>query len=368
VSRWPAFILVCLVWLASPPNSGSAQVRIKDIADMEGIRANQLIGYGLVVGLNGTGDKLDNAVFTRESLVGMLERLGVNTRDQVTKLSTKNIAAVMVTADLPPFARNGSRIDVAISALGDATNLTGGTLLVTPMLAADGEVYAVAQGALSTGAIAARGAASSVSRGVPTSGRIANGATVEREVPFRLDQTQGIRLGLRNPDLTTARRISIAINNAVGPISKAIDPRTVTLNLAGRDAIDTLATLEDLRVEPDNAAVVVIEEASGTIVMGANVRISTVAIAQGNLTIRVTETPEVSQPGPLSNGTTAVVPRTNIQIDDQHDRKLGILSSGVTLRDLVASLNALGVGPRDLISILQSIKAAGALQADLQVR
>jgi flagellar P-ring protein precursor FlgI len=345
-----------------------AQVRIKDISDVEGIRENQLIGYGLVVGLNNTGDKLDNAVFTRESLIGMLERLGVNTRDQVAKLSTKNIAAVMVTADLPAFARSGSRIDVAVSALGDATNLTGGTLLVTPMLAADGEVYGVAQGALATGAIAARGAASSVTRGVPTSARIANGATVEREVVYHLDKTNALRLGLRNPDLTTARRIATAINQAVGPVAKATDPRTVALDFGNRDPIETLAALEDLRVEPDSPAIVVIEESSGTVVMGANVRISTVAIAQGNLTIRVTETPEVSQPAPLSNGTTVVVPRTQVQVDDQHDRKLGILPGSVTLRDLVASLNALGVGPRDLISILQMIKAAGALQADLEVR
>jgi flagellar P-ring protein precursor FlgI len=352
---------------ASAP--ASAQVRIKDIADVEGVRANQLVGYGLVVGLNGTGDKLDNAVFTRQSLIGMLERLGVNTRDQETKLQTKNVAAVMVTADLPAFARSGSRIDIAVSALGDATNLTGGTLLVTPLLGADGEVYGVAQGALVTGAIAARGAAASVTRGVPTSARIANGATVEREVRFRLDRSGDLRLGLRNPDLTTARRIADAINRALGgATARATDPRTVSLAMNGRDPVDTLARIEDLRVEPDTAAVVVIDEASGTIVMGANVRISTVAIAQGNLTIRVTETPEVSQPGPLSNGSTVVVPRTEVQVDDQHDRKLGILHGSVTLRDLVASLNALGVGPRDLISILQSIKAAGALQADLQVR
>ena len=351
--------MFALAAAAALPSPAAAQVRIKDIADIEGVRENQLIGYGLVVGLNGTGDKLNNAVFTLESLVGMLERLGVNTRDQVAKLSTKNIAAVMVTADLPAFSRSGSRIDVAVSSLGDATNLTGGTLLVTPLLAADGEVYAVAQGAL---------AGASVTRGVPTAGRIANGATVEREVPFRLDRTAGLRLGLRNPDLTTARRIEAAINHALGPISHTLDPRTVALTLGGRDPIETLAALEDLRIEPDNAAVVVIEEASGTVVMGANVRISTVAIAQGNLTIRVTETPEVSQPGPLSNGRTAVVPRTQIQVDDQHDRKLGILHGSTTLRDLVASLNALGVGPRDLISILQSIKAAGALQADLIVR
>jgi len=313
----PLALLIAL--LAALP--ALAEVRIKDIADVEGVRENQLIGYGLVVGLNNTGDKLDNAVFTRESLIGMLERLGVNTRDQVAKLSTKNIAAVMVTADLPAFARSGSRIDVAVSALGDATNLTGGTLLVTPLLAADGEVYAVAQGAVATGAIAARGAASSVTRGVPTSARISNGATVEREVAFRLDKTNAFRLGLRNPDLTTARRIATAINKALGPVARATDPRTVALELTNRDPIEALATLEDLRVEPDSPAIVVIEESSGTIVMGANVRVSTVAIAQGNLTIRVTETPEVSQPAPFSNGTTVVVPRTQVQVDDQHDRK-----------------------------------------------
>jgi flagellar P-ring protein precursor FlgI len=361
-----ALLLALLLALAVPAR---AQVRIKDIADVEGIRQNQLVGYGLVVGLNGTGDKLDNAVFTRQSLIGMLERLGVNTRDQASTLKTKNVAAVMVTAELPAFARTGSRIDVSISALGDATNLTGGTLLVTPLLAADGEVYAVAQGPMTTGAIAAKGAASSVTRNIPTAGSIVNGATVEREVAFALSSRSQVRLGLRNPDLTTARRMADAVNRALGSgVARASDPRTVALDLGGRDVIDALARVEDLRVEPDNAAVVVIDEASGTIVMGANVRVSTVAIAQGNLTIRVTETPQVSQPGPLSNGQTAVVPRTNIQVDDGADKKLGILSANVTLRDLVASLNALGVGPRDMISILQSIKAAGALQADLVVR
>jgi len=347
----------------------SAQVRIKDIADMEGVRDNQLVGYGLVVGLNGTGDRLDSAVFTRQSLMGMLERLGVNTRDQESRLQTKNVAAVMVTANLPAFARSGSRIDVAVSALGDAKDLTGGTLLVTPLLGADGEVYAVSQGALATGAIAARGAAGSVTRGVPTSARIANGATVEREIAFQLANKTVLRLGLRNPDLTTARRMADAINRALGGgAARATDPRTVSLQLAGRDVIDVLARIEDLRVEPDSPAIVVIDEASGTIVMGSNVRISTVAIAQGNLTIRVSEQPEVSQPEPLLGGRTVVVPRTSIQIDDQHDRRLGILRGGVTLRDLVASLNALGIGPRDMISILQAIKAAGALQADLVVR
>jgi flagellar P-ring protein precursor FlgI len=360
--------LLAILLLHGALAPAQAQVRIKDIVDVEGIRSNQLVGYGLVVGLNGTGDKLTNNVFTLESLVGMLERLGVNTRDQINNLTTKNTAAVMVTAELPAFTRPGSRIDITVGAIGDASNLTGGILLVTPLLAADGEVYAVAQGSLATGAIAARGGGASVSRGVPTAARIANGASVEREVPYRLDKATALRLGLRNPDLTTALRIATAINAALGPISRATDPRTVALDFRGRDPILTLAAVEDLRVEPDSPAIVIIEEASGTVVMGANVRISTVAIAQGNLTIRVTETPEVSQPGPLSNGKTTTVPRTQIQIDDQHDKKLGILTSGPTLRDLVASLNALGVGPRDLISILQSIKAAGALQADLEVR
>ena len=358
--------LLLLLPLSAP---AGAQVRIKDIADVEGIRENQLVGYGLVVGLNGTGDRLDNAVFTRQSLIGMLERLGVNTRDQEAKLQTKNVAAVMVTASLPAFSRTGSRIDVSVSALGDAKDLTGGTLLVTPLMGADGEVYSVAQGALATGAISAKGAATSVTRNVPTSARIANGATVEKELPFQLGSRPELRLALRNPDLTTARRMAVAVNAAMGGgIASARDPRTVALSLGGLDVVDALGRIEDLRVEPDSPAVVVIDEASGTIVMGANVRISTVAIAQGNLTIRVTETPVVSQPGPLSNGTTTVLPRTSVQVDDSSDKRLGIIRGSATLRDLVASLNSLGVGPRDMISILQSIKAAGALQADLQVR
>ena len=275
----------------------------------------------------------------------------------------------MVTADLPAFARSGSRIDVAVSALGDATNLTGGTLLVTPLLAADGEVYAVAQGALATGAIAARGAATSVTRGVPTSARIANGATVEREVAFRLDKSQraAARPAQSGPDHRAPHRRRDqhgARPDRQGDRSahRGARPGRPRPDRGAGRASRTCAS------SPTTPAIVVIEEASGTIVMGANVRISTVAIAQGNLTIRVTETPEVSQPAPLSNGTTVVVPRTQIQVDDQHDRKLGILQGSVTLRDLVASLNALGVGPRDLISILQAIKAAGALQADLVVR
>ena len=362
---WAALGL-CLLLPALP---AAAQVRIKDIADIEGVRDNQLVGYGLVVGLNGTGDRLRSAAFTRQSLIGVLERLGVNTRDQERQLDTRNVAAVMVTANLPPFTRPGSRIDVTVSTLGDATNITGGTLLVTPLLGADGEVYAVAQGPIATGAIAARGAAGSVTRGVPTAGRMANGAVVEREVGFRFAQGERVHLALRNPDLTTARRMAEAINrSARGSVAAATDPRTVVVNMAGREAVGFLSQIEQLRVEPDQMARVVIEEASGTIVMGANVRVSTVAIAQGNLTIRITETPQVSQPNALAGGQTVAVPRTNIEVDDQAERRLGILRGGVTLDELVRGLNSLGVGPRDLITILQTVKAAGALQAELDVR
>ena len=363
-------ILTALVLAVSFLATGaSAQVRIKDIVDIEGVRDNQLVGYGLVIGLNGTGDKLRSAAFTRQSLVGMLERLGVNTRDFERQLDTKNVAAVMVTANLPAFARPGSRIDVGVSALGDATNLTGGTLLVTPLLGADGEVYAVAQGAMATGAISVRGIGASVARGVPTAGRISNGAIVEREVPFTLSNRDRVRLSLRNPDLTTARRIAAAINGATrGNTATATDPRTVSVALNGRDPVAFLTDIERLRVEPDQVARVIIDEATGTIVMGEAVRVSTVAIAQGNLTIRVTETPQVSQPNAFGGGQTQVVPRTNIEIEDQNERRVGILPEAVTLQDLVRGLNSLGVGPRDLMSILLAIKAAGALQADLEIR
>jgi flagellar P-ring protein precursor FlgI len=363
-------LMPAILSAVAPRSPAMAQaVRIKDIADIEGVRDNQLVGYGLVVGLAGTGDRLRTAIFTRQSLVGMLERLGVNTRDNEIRLDTRNVAAVMVTANLPPFARPGSRIDIAVSALGDATNLQGGTLLVTPLLGADGEVYAVAQGAVATGAIAARGAGTSVQRGVPTSARIASGAIVEREIPYTLAARGTVRLSLRNPDLTTARRIAAVVNRAAGgQAATATDPRTVAVALNGRDPVIFLAELEQLRVEPDQIARVVIEEASGTIVMGANVRVSPVAIAQGNLTIRITETPQVSQPNALGGGQTAIVPRTNIEVDDQADRRFGVFSSGVTLQELVRALNSLGIGPRDMIPILQSIKAAGALQAELELR
>ncbi|OUJ15714.1 flagellar basal body P-ring biosynthesis protein FlgA [Acetobacter sp. DsW_063] len=356
---------VCLFGVSAQ----AAQVRIKDIADYEGVRSNQLIGYGLVVGLHGTGDKLTNVLFTRETLISMLNRLGVNIRDQEIQLQTHDVAAVMVTADLPPFSHGGGRIDVTVSATGDASDLTGGTLLVTPLMAADGEVYAVAQGSLATNAFAARGAAASIVHNIPTNGHIANGAIVEREVPVDLTNRKLIHLSLRNPDFTTATRVAQVINTALrGAVASVEDPRTIALDLSARDRMESLYRIGDLMVEPDTLAKVVVDDASGTIVIGNDVRISTVAIAQGNLTIQVTETPIVSQPGPLSNGTTAVVPRTNINVNNGNNAKLGVLRNGPTLGDLVTGLNSLGVGPRDMISILQAIKADGALQADLEVR
>ncbi|TWB79734.1 flagellar basal body P-ring protein FlgI [Nitrospirillum amazonense] len=364
-----AIVLAAAVLVLGAAQPAGAQSRLKDIVDVEGVRDNVLVGYGLVVGLNGTGDTINNAPFTQQSLYGMLERLGVNIRG--TTLTTKNVAAVMVTATLPPFAAQGTRIDVQVGTLGDAKSLQGGILVGTPLLAPDGDVYAVAQGPVAISGFTAQGAAASVTRGVPTAGRIAAGALVERTVDFRMSDMQALHLALHNPDFTTAKRIADAINAAIGMgTAMAMDPSNVTVNVpAGRkaDLVGFMRDIEQLKVAPDNPATVVIDEASGVIVMGENVRINTVAIAQGNLTIKITETPQVSQPGPLSNGTTTTVPRTNIQVDDGQGKKLAILPSGVSLQDLVQSLNALGVSPRDMISILQSIKAAGALQAELKV-
>ena len=357
---------------AATVESAHAASRIKDIADFEGVRDNLLVGYGLVVGLNGTGDTIGNSPFTQQSLVGMLERLGVNTRDALANLNTQNVAAVMVTGTLPPFARQGNRIDVTVSALGDAGDLLGGTLLVTPLLGADGEVYSVAQGPVATAAVTAAGAAETVTKGVPTSGKISNGGIVERELGFELTGMQDVNLTLRNPDFTTARRVAEAVNAFLDePAAKVTDPTTIVLDIPtryGGDVVALLTDIEQLEVTPDQVAKVIIDEQSGVIVMGENVRISTVAIAQGNLTIRITETPQVSQPNAFSTtGVTTVVPRTEIEIDEDDGRQLAVLPQGVTLDQLVNGLNALGIGPRDLITILQTIKAAGALQAEIEV-
>lgn len=362
--------MLALTQLAPAP--AHAQSRIKDIADFEGVRDNMLVGYGLVVGLNGTGDDLGDAEFTRQSMVAMLERLGINVREQIEDLESDNIAAVMATATLPPFSRQGARIDVNISAIGTAESLQGGTLLVTPMVGADGEVYAVAQGNLAVGGFSAGGDAETIVKGVPTSARIANGGIVEREIDFNLNSMQDMSVILRNPDFTTARRVSDAINAYLGEVTaRASDPGTVRLTIPERyeqNVVALLTDIEQLRVEPDQIARVVIDENTGTIVMGENVRINRVAIAQGNLTIRVTESQQVSQPSPFSEtGTTEVVDRTNIEVDEGEDNQLGIMDGGVSLQELVNGLNSLGVGPRDMITILQAIKTSGALQAEIEV-
>jgi flagellar P-ring protein precursor FlgI len=362
-------LITVVLMLAHTSVQAQTMSRIKDLASIEGVRQNQLIGYGLVVGLNGTGDTLNNIPFTKQSLQAMLERMGVNTRGATMR--TANVAAVMVTANLPPFATQGTRIDVTVSALGDSKSLQGGTLLVTPLLGADGEVYAVSQGAVTIAGFNAEGDAAKITRGVPTVGRIANGALIEREIEFRLDVQKTLRLSLRNPDLTTARRIAASINDFMGAdTAEPIDPSTVAIRVPERyqgNMIRLLTEIEQLRIEPDNTARIIIDERSGIIVMGKDVRVSTVAVAQGNLTVTISEVPEVVQPEAFSEGQTVVIPRTGVNVNTGDKNKLAIVRDSVTLRDLVDGLNALGIGPRDMIAILQAIKSAGALQADIEV-
>jgi flagellar P-ring protein FlgI len=360
--------LVALAMLCCAVSSAIAMSRIKDLASIEGIRQNQLLGYGLVVGLNGTGDTLNNTPFTKQSLQAMLERLGVNIRGQ--QIRTGNVAAVMVTANLPAFSTQGTRIDVTASAMGDAKSLQGGTLLVTPLLGADGNVYAVAQGSLAIGGFQAEGEAAKITRGVPTVGRLPNGAIIEREIDFALNSLGQLRLALRNADFTTAKRIAVAINDYMGaPVAEPLDPSTVQLTLPKKfpeNVVAMLTDIEQLQVEPDLAAKIVIDERSGVIVIGRDVRVSTVAVAQGNLTVSISETPQVSQPAPFSNGRTVVVPRTSVGVQEE-GKRLALVHEGVSLQQIVDGLNALGIGPRDLITILQAIKAAGAIQADIEV-
>jgi flagellar P-ring protein precursor FlgI len=363
--RLASVVLAASAILILPANATS---RIKDLANIEGVRQNQLVGYGLVVGLNGTGDTLNNIPFTKQSLQAMLERMGVNIRGATIR--TGNVAAVMVTGNLPAFGTQGTRIDVTVSALGDAKNLQGGTLLVTPLLGADGNVYAVAQGSLAIGGFQAEGAAASITRGVPTVGRIANGAIIEREIEFALNRLPNVRLALRNADFTTAKRIAAAVNDYLGTkAAEPIDPSTVQLSIPGEfkgNVVAFLTEIEQLQVEPDLAAKIIIDERSGIIVMGRDVRVATVAVAQGNLTVSITEAPQVSQPNAFTRGRTAVTPRTSVGVSED-GRKLGLVKEGVSLQQLVDGLNGLGIGPRDLIGILQAIKAAGAIQADIEV-
>lgn len=361
---------IVIAFISSLAFNALASSRLKDIADFEGVRENQLVGYGLVVGLNGTGDNIKSVDFTKESLISMLDKIGINARDG--QLKAKNVAAVMVTANLPAFARTGSKIDVMTSALGDAKSLQGGTLLATPLVGANGEVYAVAQGQIAAGSVSSRGASgSSASKGVPTSGRIVSGAIVENEVEFALDSLKTIQIALRNPDFTTAKRVAEAINAMLGTqTAQALDPSTISLQIPDayqNKVVELMTKIEQLKVQPDQLARVVIDESSGIVVIGKDVRINKLAIAQGNLTIKISEIPFITEPEPFSKEYSLVSTVSAVDVNQGVDAKLSVLESGVNLQEMVDGLNALGVTPRDLISILQAIKASGALQADIEV-
>ncbi|WP_380056237.1 flagellar basal body P-ring protein FlgI [Falsihalocynthiibacter sp. SS001] len=357
----------CCVFLSGIANAAS--IRIKDLVEFDGVRSNDLIGYGLVVGLNGTGDGLRNTPFTEEILSNILERLGVNVTGE--QFRPKNVAAVFVTATLPPFARAGSKIDVAVSAIGDAKSLAGGTLIMTPLNAADGEIYAVSQGSIIAGGESAEGAAATITRGVPTSGTIPGGARVEREIEFDFSGLKQMRVALRTPDFTTASRIERAINNEFGRgVARMMDAGTVQIDITATrmaSAAHAIGRIENIAVEPQRKARVVVDQRSGTIVMGEDVRISRVAVSQGNLTIRIQEAPLVVQANPFTPGGSIAVPRTNIDVREDPRTGLAEVNGGTSLSEVVQGLNALGVSSRDLIDILKTIKAAGALHAELFV-
>ncbi|WP_425092263.1 flagellar basal body P-ring protein FlgI [Tropicimonas sp. S265A] len=361
--------LIGLILMSSFTASASP-VRLKDLVEFDGVRGNDLVGYGLVVGLNGTGDGIRNAPFTEEILSSILERLGVNVSGE--QFRPKNVAAVLVTAELPPFSRAGSQIDVTVSAIGDAKSLLGGTLIMTPMNAADGEIYAVAQGTIIAGGASAEGEGAEVTRGVPTSGVIPAGARVEREVDFVFSEMQTVRLALRAPDFTTASRIEAAINRFFSrDVALMLDSGTVELDIERTRLASparVIGRIENLLVEPELRARVVVDQRSGTIVMGENVRVSRVAVSQGNLTIRIEETPLAVQPNPFADGETVVVPRAEAALEQEPGIGLAEVPGGTDLSEVVAGLNALGVAPRDMIDILKSIKAAGALHAEFVVR
>jgi flagellar P-ring protein FlgI len=363
-------LLFIALLLYSAALVGLAQAaRIKDISSIAGVRDNQLIGYGLVVGLNGTGDG-SSTVFTGQTISSMLRAMGITVN--AADIKARNAAAVMVTATLPAFARAGSRADVLVSSLGDAKSLQGGTLLVTPLRALNGEVYAVAQGPISIGGFAVTGySGSGAQKNHPTAGQVPAGALIEREVPSQFNTKERMTLLLNNPDFTTSARLAHAINSQVGEmVTQAVDSGTVEVRVPALyhgSQVEFLAILEKVEIELDSVAKVVLDERTGTIVVGENVRIATVAIAHGNLSIEISESAQVSQPAPWSQGKTVVTPETNIKVHEEKGSVV-LLPQAVTIRDLVRALNTLGVTPRDLIAIFQSIKASGALQAQLEIR
>ncbi len=361
--------LASLAVTTLPAPVADAQTRIRDIVDVEGVRQNDLIGYGIVVGLNGTGDTVRNSPFTEDSLTYMLERLGVNVQGEDIK--PDNVAAVLVTATLPAFARNGSSLDVSVASIGDAESLEGGTLILTPLKGADNEVYAVAQGSIVVSGIDVQAQGARERRGTPTTGAIPNGARVEREIGYDFNQRQSLTLALRDPDFTTAAQIEDTINDAFGaPVAFMRDPGTVDLDLRVFDSSPArvLANIENLPIQVAVPARIVIDEQSGTIVLGEDVTISKVAIAQGNISIKVVETPVVSQPNPFSDGESIVLPRSQISIGQTGSNRIATLNPNVTLSQLIAGLNALGVSPQEMADIIRTMKTAGAIHADLIVR
>ena len=370
MTGWMPRIAALLLAVGLAQAALAAPIRIKDLVEFDGVRGNDLVGYGLVVGLDGTGDGIRNAPFTEEIMSSILERLGVNVTGE--QFRPKNVAAVFVTASLPPFARAGGKIDVTVSAIGDAKSLLGGTLIMTPLNAADGEIYAVAQGTVIAGGAKADAEAATVTQGVPTSGVVPAGARVEREVDFDLSTLSTLRLALRTPDFTTAARVEAAINHAFRTdVALMLDAGTVRLDILATRAASpahALSRIENILVEPERRARVVVDQRSGTIVMGEDVRISRVAVSQGNLTLRIEETPEVVQPNPFAEGETVVVPRSRAAIEEEPGVGLAEVRGGTSLSQVIAGLNALGVSPRDMIDILKSIKAAGALHAEFIVR
>jgi flagellar P-ring protein precursor FlgI len=371
VKRWLAvWLLAAAIFaLAQSRPTNAAAARIKDIASLKGVRQNQLVGYGLVVGLDGSGDS-NKSQFTLQSLASMLEKMGVTVNPD--DLKVKNVAAVMVTADLPPFARSGSQIDSLVSSIGDAKNLQGGTLLLTPLRGLDNKVYAVAQGPISTGGFSyGKGTGTGVQKNFPTVGRIVGGATIEREIPSNFNAKETLTLALNAPDFTTATRVALAINTTFAEnLAQAADAGTVRIEVPelykGR-TVELVAMIEGIGVTPDNVSKVIINERTGTVIMGENVRIATIAIAHGNLSIQVNSTDNVSQPMPFSNRGQTVVTTDRQMTVQEGDNPLFMLESGVSLGEVVRALNALGVTPRDLIAIFQALRAAGALQADLEI-
>ena len=348
-------------------STGSIAARIKDIADIGGVRYNQLIGYGLVVGLNGTGDK-KGTEFTIHSVASMLTKMGITIDPAL--INVKNVAAVVVTAKLPPFAKKGSRLDVLVSSIGDATSLQGGTLLLTPLMGPDRRVYAVAQGPISIGGYMGGEGGDNVQKNHTTVGRISDGAIVEREIKMDFNRQDKIMITLHEEDFTTAVRMAKTINKYYSRnIAFPEDARTIVLTVPEEytnNVVELVANIENLGIQVDTPAKVVINERTGTIVMGENVQISTVAVAHGNLTVQIKTQLEVSQPGPFSKGETVIIPQKEVSVKEQKGRLI-LLKKSVTVEEVVRALNSVGVTPRDLIAILQAIKAAGALQAELEI-